>query len=226
MIRSGLISGAVEICDEIDNNCDGTIDENLIFGSDADCAGVDCEDIINAEPSCWVDGEYWIDPSGSSPFEAYCDMSTDGGGWTLLDGSMEVMETTGIPSLATGPTPTRLGLWSSPFSRLVPCMVSMDITSRGALDGIMMAKPKPRLCWQRRYKGKASSIKYLRPGIHPLAVISSVDVIQAPPDSVGLSQSYYERASTPAMPTVWVQVEPWMVLKWETAINTFKGHAG
>ena len=32
----GLSPGAVEICDEIDNNCDGTIDENLTFGSDAD----------------------------------------------------------------------------------------------------------------------------------------------------------------------------------------------
>lgn len=46
-----------------------------------------------AEPSCKAllakgivdDGVYWIDPDGdgdAQPFEAHCDMTTDGGGWT------------------------------------------------------------------------------------------------------------------------------------------------
>lgn len=45
-----------------------------------------CKDILENNPGS-PDGIYTIDPDGSGvidPFNCYCDMSTDGGGWTMV----------------------------------------------------------------------------------------------------------------------------------------------
>jgi hypothetical protein len=79
--------GEVEICDGVDNDCDGTADGDPVTGDGAACPATGCLGALTARPSA-TDGLYWVEPDATPAFQAWCDMA--GGGWTLVYRSTNV----------------------------------------------------------------------------------------------------------------------------------------
>jgi hypothetical protein len=70
---------AVEACDDVDQDCDGFAGDGA--GASEECAGSTCLELLEAGNT--EDGAYWLTlPSGAAA-GVWCDMTTDGGGWTL-----------------------------------------------------------------------------------------------------------------------------------------------
>ncbi|MFT4975491.1 MAG: hypothetical protein ACI8S6_001378, partial [Myxococcota bacterium] len=69
--------------DSTDDGATASTSAQICYGTAESCPGTSCLDILE-EGFDDGDGVYWIDPDDTGAFEAYCDMSTDSGGWTLL----------------------------------------------------------------------------------------------------------------------------------------------
>ena len=73
--------GASEKCNSTDDDCDGATDEGYT-GSGEDCPAGSCLELL-VEDTASPDGDYWVDFDGTAT-ETRCDMTSDGGGWTLV----------------------------------------------------------------------------------------------------------------------------------------------
>lgn len=93
-----IAPGQTEVCDGVDQDCDGSVDDGVTCSSVVEVLGVrrwadgtaaaTCDGYRNP-PVGYVyagltgDGLYQVDPQGDGGFAAWCDMTSDGGGWTL-----------------------------------------------------------------------------------------------------------------------------------------------
>jgi len=73
--------GADEGCDGIDRDCDGLT--STTAGSAATCPATTCAAVLAAAGGAAPDGAYWLALPSGSLARVWCDMTTDGGGWTL-----------------------------------------------------------------------------------------------------------------------------------------------
>ena len=92
-------------------------------GYQESCPSTDCLSIVE-DGYANGDGLYWIAPYDMEPFEVYCDMTTEGGGWILFSDLTQI-------SGNFGSLPVYAGSFDSGEPGTAPYSLDLDKLHRG-----------------------------------------------------------------------------------------------